>query len=326
MAWTIYRSTDTDAPVLTGEVGKLVDLLDDCLVNGYGAKAAAGWSKVYSGTNKAVYRPGVAARARPFIRIDDNSPDSHAGYCRLSAFEDMQDVDTGDAEWTYFASSPYFYPRKSTTADSTARPWIVAADDRTCLLLINNGFSGSRYHGTYIGEFFSHVPSDSYQACVIGRRNFSTAAPSTAYSVDNFGWSESQLSTADSNMGTYPGGVIMRDYDGTPDLASCSTIAHGAARLFGVGLLSGTNPADGELWFTDMPLITNRGAVCLRGKLRGCWLGLWTQEFFAGGDIFSGTGEMAGKSFEIISLASARDNSSDWTNFVLETSDTVAAS
>ena len=38
---TIYRSTDASAPVLTGEVGKLVDLLDACLVNGYGAKSAA---------------------------------------------------------------------------------------------------------------------------------------------------------------------------------------------------------------------------------------------------------------------------------------------
>ena len=35
--FTVYRSTDPGAPTMTGEVGKVVALLDACLVNGYTA-------------------------------------------------------------------------------------------------------------------------------------------------------------------------------------------------------------------------------------------------------------------------------------------------
>jgi hypothetical protein len=44
MTVRIYRSTDGSAPVLTGQAGKLTDLLDAILVNGYGSKTAAGWT------------------------------------------------------------------------------------------------------------------------------------------------------------------------------------------------------------------------------------------------------------------------------------------
>ncbi|MGE3907973.1 MAG: hypothetical protein AB7K36_01385, partial [Chloroflexota bacterium] len=57
----IYRSTDSGAPVLTGQAGSLLNLLDKCLVDGYGSKAAAGWSRPYTGTNKTAYRNSVAA-------------------------------------------------------------------------------------------------------------------------------------------------------------------------------------------------------------------------------------------------------------------------
>ena len=50
MTVTVYRSTDASAPVLTGVAGAMKAVLDACLVNGYGAKAAAGWSAPFSAT------------------------------------------------------------------------------------------------------------------------------------------------------------------------------------------------------------------------------------------------------------------------------------
>jgi len=40
MAVTVYKSTDTGAPILTGGLGSLVNLLDKCLVTGYGSTRA----------------------------------------------------------------------------------------------------------------------------------------------------------------------------------------------------------------------------------------------------------------------------------------------
>ena len=40
MAVTIYTSDDAGAPVLDGTNGSLINLLDKCLVTGYGSKAA----------------------------------------------------------------------------------------------------------------------------------------------------------------------------------------------------------------------------------------------------------------------------------------------
>lgn len=47
---TIYRSTDTGAPVLTAQMGSIVNLLDKVLVNGYGSTRATG-TITSNGTN-----------------------------------------------------------------------------------------------------------------------------------------------------------------------------------------------------------------------------------------------------------------------------------
>jgi len=64
MPWTLYQSTDSGAPALSGQAGSLLEVLDACLVNGYGGKAAAGWGIAFSSGNKRVYRPGASAKAR----------------------------------------------------------------------------------------------------------------------------------------------------------------------------------------------------------------------------------------------------------------------
>ena len=50
MSFTIYRSTDASPPVLNGTAGSLRALLLACLVDGYGAKAAAGWAETFNQT------------------------------------------------------------------------------------------------------------------------------------------------------------------------------------------------------------------------------------------------------------------------------------
>ncbi len=61
MAFNLYSSTDTSAPTLSaGTRTSLLNVLNACLVTGYGSKAPAGWSSPSSGsTNRFFRQPGA---------------------------------------------------------------------------------------------------------------------------------------------------------------------------------------------------------------------------------------------------------------------------
>jgi hypothetical protein len=77
MTVRVYKSSDASAPVLTGAVGSLVALLDACLVNGYGALAAAGWTKAFTAANKGAYKQNLTGSNNAsgmHLYVDDSGP------------------------------------------------------------------------------------------------------------------------------------------------------------------------------------------------------------------------------------------------------------
>lgn len=335
MSWRIYRSTDSGAPVLTGEAGALVGVLDACLIDGYGAKPAAGWVKQLTATNKRVYRPGVAARARQYFRVDDSAPVS-ARFARITGYVSMTDIDTGENPFPYSGGTPevpaFVYCHKSQTADATARPWVVAADQRTAILLIKAGVTNwtGTWAVTYMGEFYSYVSEDPYQTALIG--GWSESAPNDPF-AGQYGVNQNSASFLD-----HQGYWVARNYNGEPDGVRmslqfhtlCAPSGNQYAHQLG-GFFGGANQADGRAWYARMSIGHARGMVCLRGRLRGCWVGLWTYAYYNDQDTFNGVGDHAGKAFEIFTISGrdAVDQSSAprvGGNFVLETSNTVEAS
>src|SRR5277367_4813757 len=89
MTITVYKSSDASAPVLSGQAGAMAGVLDACLVNGYGSKAAAGWGTAFTGTNLRAYQP--ASGNRLYLALDDTGTTS----CRLTGYEAMSAVSTG---------------------------------------------------------------------------------------------------------------------------------------------------------------------------------------------------------------------------------------
>jgi len=161
---TVYRSDDTSAPVITGTAGDLVTALDAILVNGYGSKAAAGWTAPYTGTNKRVYRQGSGPQH--YLRVDD----ADARLSRVVGYGAMSDVDTGTNPFPTAAQiSGGLYVRKSIAASATARPWICFATNATVYLFIygnrtatlptasHDGGDANMGFGTLIN---TRVPSD----------------------------------------------------------------------------------------------------------------------------------------------------------------------
>lgn len=278
--FTIYKSTDASAPVLNaGSAGSIIALLDACLVNGYGSKAAAGWSKAFSGTNKAVYR--APSGIRHYFRIDNSGA---AQTNPVTGYESMSDVDTGTHQ--YFAG----YLLNGLINPAT---WVLAADAVTFILLIDA--TGGTYYGIYWGEFYSFVSNDSY-------RGILRAGTNTTVSSGNETLDVLATSVATPTAGAYidrghtgVGAAVQASITGDSNKSGGSTTLNGSSLPF-------PNPADGgayisPVWISDP---TTAPANGLRGRLRGFWQWLHPIAGVSNGDTISGTGDLSGRSFLIV--------------------------
>lgn len=114
--------------------------------------APAGWAKVFSGINLAVYRSPNATGTRQYLRVDDT--DSITATMR--AYESMSDVSTGVDKWM----DNYWF--KSSVANSTAVPWAIFADDKTFYLRMAAGNQDAIYP---FGDFNPVRANDPFASC-----------------------------------------------------------------------------------------------------------------------------------------------------------------
>lgn len=274
----VYRSTDTSAPVLTGGVSSLINLLDKCLVAGYGSQTAAGWSKPYTGTNKAAFRNSVAdGGTGMYLRVlDDGSGTGGAREALCRAYASMSDVDTGTIETPTAAQlAAAMVWRKSDTTDSTARAWVLVADELTFYLNIDAGTLGGSgtisVLATGAGDIASDVPGDAYRFFIAGKvtqngagnhgygNSFFTAAPYQWWS-----------SVAPSNGGMY----FARGHAGTgnPIKMGLALLGHYSDDPIGTTTdpyIARPSPG-GSLSYYYPAVIA--GESTIRGRMRGLYL------------------------------------------------------
>jgi len=294
---TVYRDTDPSAPVLTGQVGSMIALLDACLVNGYGSKTAAGWTKPYTGAaNQAVYLQGGSAPNR-YFQVDDAAPHvtALARECRISVWETMSAYNTGTGQMNVGAfASGYMVIRKSATADATVRaPWVLVADQKTFYFWNITGDVAGSYFGTWWGDFYSFRPGNNFKCGAIGRPENSAAASNDIF-------------TLDLEQAYFAMGCALRLYTGVA----------GAVNLCQMGdsvLTSNTNtagPTQGVLNFPHSPdggfylsplYLMETSFAAVSGKHRGIWHGVHPVASFADGNVIAGTGPYAGRTFMIVS-------------------------
>lgn len=271
MTVRIYKSTDSGAPTLTGQASSLISLLSACLVDGYGSTAAAGWSKPYTGTNLAAFRNTTSGGSGMYLRVSDAG--SGTGGTRealVRGYATMSDVNTGTVETPTAAQvSTSLVWRKSNTTDSTARPWILIADDRTFYLNIDTGTLATEYGtGLYgAGDISSHVPGDAYGWFIAGRESQHAAgAQGNHRCLCTAG--QAQLATPSTD-----GFWLPRGYAGTgsPLRAAISLPSLSAGVSIGaasVGALARPTPGSGlDLWVPAV--IANEATI--RGVMRGLY-------------------------------------------------------
>lgn len=269
MAIVVRHDTDAGAPVLNGLAGSLIAVLDFALVTG------AGWEKVFTGTNTAVYR--APAGRRFYLRVDDSTGVSAS----CSNYETMTDVDTGTAP------TPAVYFSKSATADATARLWSVFASARGFCLWTSPSTYPCIY---YYGDIRTAIPNDAYAVFIFG----ANSATTTSYSNLINGTQLTGFAMQATN-----GHYLARAASGVgspiPAGKRGANFANNAE--FGMSGWSYPNPADGSITMSQVMVLSNADGV------RGYVPGLWTIEhnvsavFAERGDTFSGSGDLAGRTF-----------------------------
>jgi hypothetical protein len=358
MTIRVYRSTDAGAAALTlsDTAGKLIAILDACLVNGYAVgtvssitrsgttatitfsaahglldrgnyvtiagadqaeyngefelipatsttatftvsgspatpatgtitatKTGAGWTKPFSGTNKAAYLQGTGSNGR-YFRVDDTG--TIAG--RAVGYESMSDVDTGTAAFPTAAqvSGGLYLPKSSST---TNRAWIVIATEKYCYFYDEYAGTSASAPVWFFGDFDSDLStSDAYNTAII-------AGTSASYSANN------GISAQAGSAAVQAGNYCARSYTQTGGSQQLykggNYIMSNLSAYFGAGGVAYPDPVSNGLVYTPIYII--EPTVIKRGKLPGI-LAPFHNLPLTHLDTFVGTGDYAGKTFLVL--------------------------
>ena len=120
--------------------------------------APAGWEKVYSKTNVAVFRSLHVESTKMFLRVDDTNPQ----FVRVVGYETMSDVDTGASAFpTAVQQAGGGYWAKSDVTSAAAVAWILASDGRFFFDSPAPGsHRGMTYQGCFLRGFGDFVPKN----------------------------------------------------------------------------------------------------------------------------------------------------------------------
>lgn len=135
--------------------------------------AVGGWAERWTGTGKTVlYSTDLAASGKADFRIDDTGTTT----ARIVGYESTSDVDTGTNPYPTTAQlSGGGYILKSSTANTTARDWLIVANPRTVYLLTVYNGTNFVVHG--FGDLSSPYPGDQYHGFVMACNGSSHTSP-----------------------------------------------------------------------------------------------------------------------------------------------------
>lgn len=174
MTVRIYHSTDEGAPVLEGEAGSMIHVLETVLVHGYGDKQPLGWTKELHTSNVAAFRndPTIPGSTGMYLRVNDSNRET--AYCRV--YKTMSDIDTGtDVAPNVLITlhNDYVYWWKHQSGNRGPKRWSLIGDERTFYMLVQAYGAyleyDTGYWGIYgCGDYVSFVPGNEWNYFVIG--------------------------------------------------------------------------------------------------------------------------------------------------------------
>ena len=326
--FTIYKSSDSNAPSFYGTTGSVIALLDSCLVYGYGAKPGSGWLKPLENTGSGAFSQSYGCYQQPTgsgmtLFINDNAPNVAASFKEswAAGWESLASLSSSITNSCGSGSGQFPTPgqslttghvviRKSATSDSSSlRQWVVLSDSSSFYLLISTGDTTGIYYGFGFGDIYSfkNTTLDAYKCVIMGRN----AENGTAASNDGF--------DVFSALGTATVGNFMpRSYTG---LSSSIVISKHGDGVKGSAYYSGSIPfpngTDSALYVSPVWVVESSIST-IRGQLRGIYQPLHPSTNFVDGQVFSGSVDYNGKMFQIFKTTP------NGGMYVIETSNTLS--
>lgn len=330
--FTIYTSGDASGPgPLSGTVGSVLTILDACLVNGYSGKTAAGWTKPFANaSNIGCYKQGVGsgytlvindaalgalAGAKEFLA---------AGWKTLTGISSNVGAGTGQFPTTVQLNTVgAVVGRKSNTASSVIRSWVVFADARTFYFLMASGdvlTSGvSNYMEFMFGDFFALNGSGDVGRCmIVGRANENNSVGGVSGTSGGIDYMTIPAS-GNANTGAFLAGGInglltsLTAYT-FGNISFAATAATTAVAMNGI--IPQSNPHDAS--FVLSPVYIMDSNFMLRGYFRGLYHICHSINGLTDGQVFNGVGDFFGKAFVVVRCGSSGGM------YALETSPTVS--
>ena len=300
--FTYYSSADAGGPgPVTGQVGSVTAILRACLVNGYSGHPAAGWTEPLATTsNRAAFQQGTGSCGFHLF-INDNNLSGYAYDAAITGWESMLTLDapngTGSGQFPLPAqanSTGYLALSKSDGNNATQRSWRIYADSRTIYWFVSHdGASG--LSTTWFGDIFSLSGlSDTHRCFLYSRAQY--GSPGYTYEQAGFYSNWSAAVTAHymaRSLGGVGSSLPVGKHPGNTALYGTSGQLNGA--------LACPNPADNAVWLSPLYIHEpSGGGASIRGRLRGMWSPLHNYSNFSDGQIISGAGELAGKTFQAV--------------------------
>lgn len=137
--------------------------------------APAGWERVFSATNKRVYRSLAPESLGHMLRVDETGATAPFA-ARVVGYESMSDIDTGSGPFPTAAqlSGGAYWPVSNIAGGN--RPWGVFSDGRIVYLYVSphSSYSGFGYIGCF-GDIDPAWSADAFASVICGGHRFTTS-------------------------------------------------------------------------------------------------------------------------------------------------------
>lgn len=248
--------------------------------------APAKWSKLFSGSNKVVYKQGSGSNLF-CLYLDD----SVAGSCKFKGCESATDVNTLISLFpteSQISGGMYWWKSDS----STARFWTLIASEKFLIWLADyntSALSNSYWMPCLFGDIIPTDPTDPYATISVGTQYSSSPGPDWT-SITSF-------------SGTTQYTYIARRYGGIGSSRNVSRVSpnSGLITSLGYGGYAFPNPIDGKLHYSPVYIGDPLG---IRGKIPGIWNPLHSRPLVHG-DLFQGSGVDASRTFLVWNIYSS---------------------
>lgn len=258
----VYRWDDGNAPVARGERRSLCDILYACLVTGYGTKPGAGWTRdfVNATFDRAGFRNNPVTGTGFFLMVN-GATTANAYDHGVQGFEVLTSENDG-----LFPMAGYNI-RTSNSANTTARPWVLIADDRAFYLIIWPTIAATSaptnsnldVYSLFFGDFIAEKPDDAYACGIMGGLN-------NYHGSWGYAW-DSTATTGNS----WDGLCSSRRSNGSGSAAYAAIIRGGGPGCQSGGYMGQVGKAytQGDPIYITRPYINDCAAHTIRGYLPG---------------------------------------------------------